>query len=85
LLPRIWFGKTFHFGVIKGQIIILKNVWCKRGNSKRKGDPANQYQVDATVLNIDTKVSGSTSVKSYTDLVNVICDNSTIVCARVGV
>jgi hypothetical protein len=72
----VWRIFAFRLGIIKDQAPTKKNGWCKRRKSKWKKESSSTLQVHAVALNIDDKVSSSSSVRFDADSVTVICDNS---------
>ena len=72
----VWRIFAFRFGFIKDLSTTKKNGWCKRRKSRWKKGAASPYQVHAVALNIDDRVSNTSSVRFDADSLTVICDNS---------
>ena len=72
----VWRIFAFRFGFIKDLSTTKKNGWCKRRKSRWKKGAASPYQVHAVALNIDDRVSNTSSVRFDADSLTVICNNS---------
>ena len=71
-------GECLHFVLDLSKIfqLLRKMVGANAGSQDGKRGAASPYQVHAVALNIDDRVSNTSSVRFDADSLTVICDNS---------